>query len=525
MNMNLKTVVSLAVVVVLSAGLAMAGRGGGGGGHSGGGGGASRGGGGGGGGASRGGGGGGGYHAAGGGGAANRPAAVHTPSFSTPRQNFNTQASRPAYSQNAAANRPATAPRGQAASGQRAGTAGTPTWDNRLNTANRAGIDNRANPGSRTYVANRPISGNDVNINRTNNLVRATHGDWNRGDWYHGDWHGNWNNSWYYRPVGWWAAGDWIDANVSVIPWSWGYWPYYNPYYAGVVVDGGATIDYGQPIVVAQAAASPPAIPAGLTAEQQATPLLDAARNAFLQGDYKTALAQIDQAIAQVPNDTVLHEFRGQVLFALGRYKEAAAADYAVLSAGPGWDWTTLSALYPNVDVYTAQLRALEQYAKSNPAASEARFLLAENYLTCGYTDAAAAELKAVVQLNPKDQLSAQLLNSLSAAGTAAAAPSQAAPAPPLAAASLVGNWTATRANNATIKLVLTANGKFTWGLDQNGKPQQFSGTYTVADNLLVLKQGNNPMMVGQVAGLANDRFNFKVAGDNPSDPGLSFVR
>ena len=103
-----------------------------------------------------------------------------------------------------------------------------------------------------------------------------------------------------------------------------------------------------------------------------------------MQGDYKTALAQVDQAIAQVPNDTVLHEFRGLVLFALGRYKEAAAADYAVLSAGPGWDWTTLSGLYPNVDVYTEQLRALEQYAKSHPAASEAKFLLADNYLTCG---------------------------------------------------------------------------------------------------------------------------------------------
>ena len=140
-----------------------------------------------------------------------------------------------------------------------------------------------------------------------------------------------------------------------------------------------------------------------------------------MQGDYKTALAQVDQAIAQVPNDTVLHEFRGLVLFALGRYKEAAAADYAVLSAGPGWDWTTLSGLYPNVEVYTAQLRALEQYAKSHPAASEAKFLLAENYLTCGYTDAAAVQLKEVVQLDPKDQLSAQLLKSISAADTAAA--------------------------------------------------------------------------------------------------------
>src|SRR5208283_4597361 len=119
------------------------------------------------------------------------------------------------------------------------------------------------------------------------------------------------------------------------------------------------------------------------------------------------------------------------------------------------------------------------------------------------------------------------LLQSISAADTA----QPASPSPPAAstkpadAASLTGNWTATRADSAKINLALAGDGKFTWTVDQSGKPQQFSGTYTVGDNLLVLKQGNNPMMVGQVAALAKDRFNFKLPGDNPSDPGLSFVR
>jgi TolA-binding protein len=422
--------------------------------------------------------------------------------------------------------------------GQRPGIANTPNWDNRLNAANRTNINSRANLGNQAYAANRPNFGNNGNINGANNFGRPTHNDWNRGDWYHGDWHGNWDNSWNGGPMGWGGAGYWAGDALSAIPWSWGYWPYYNPYYAGPIVDGGATIDYSQPIVAASMAptvpmaVSPPDAPAGLTAEQQATPLFDAARSAFMQGDYKTALAQVDQAIGQVPNDTVLHEFRGLVLFALGRYKEAAAADYTVLSAGPGWDWTTLSALYPDVDVYTTQLRALEQYAQSHPTATEAKFLLAENYLTCGYTDAAAAQLKAVVQLNPKDQLSAQLLSSLSGADTAAsntvqpAIPSQpAAPLKPADAAGLVGNWTATRADSATITLALAGDGKFTWGVDQNGKPQQFAGTYTVANNLLVLKQGDNPMMAGQVAAPVNNRFTFKLVGDNPSDPGLTFVR
>ena len=77
----------------------------------------------------------------------------------------------------------------------------------------------------------------------------------------------------------------------------------------------------------------------------QVTDLLDAAHDAFYQGDYAAALKQCDQAIALQPNDVLLHEFRGLALFALRRYDEAAGAVYAVLSAGPGWDWTTLDQL------------------------------------------------------------------------------------------------------------------------------------------------------------------------------------
>jgi tetratricopeptide (TPR) repeat protein len=528
MNTNVKTVVSLALFVVLPAGLAVAGPGG-----------------------SRGvGGGGGGFRAAGGGGGGgfSRPASGHTPSFSTPRQNGNlshpsfnaprlgeTPAFRPSLPQNFGTNRPAITPGSRPGIGERPAIGNTPNWDNRLNVGNRPSIDNRPNIGNRTNLGNNininnrtNIGNNNINIgNRTNNIVRPTHYDWNRGDWHHGDWHGNWNHPWYYRPVGWWTAGYWAGAAASAIPWSWGYWPYYNPYCTGPVVVGTATFDYSQPIVVAQAAASPPLTQTGPTAEDQATLLLDSARSAFMQGDYETALAQVDRAIALVPNDTVLHEFRGLALFALRRYKEAAAAVYAVLSTGPGWDWTTLSGLYPSVDVYTQQLRALEQYAKSHPSSSSSEFLLAYHYLTCGYTDVAAAQLKEVVRLNPKDQLSAQLLNSISPPDTAPqeAASPPAAPAQPASASSLVGNWTATRGDGATIKLALGSDGKFTWTLDQYGKSQQFSGPYTVADNLLILKQGENPMMVGQVALLAGGRFNFKLVGDNPSDPGLTFAR
>ena len=123
---------------------------------------------------------------------------------------------------------------------------------------------------------------------------------------------------------------------------------------------------------------------------------LDAAHDAFAHGDYATAMTQVNQAIAQKPNDTVPHEFRALVLFATKRYKEAAAAIYAVLSVGPGWDWATMSGFYPDVNVYTAQLRALEQYRDDQPEVARGRAsCLAYHYMSCGHRDAAIARTEA----------------------------------------------------------------------------------------------------------------------------------
>ena len=103
------------------------------------------------------------------------------------------------------------------------------------------------------------------------------------------------------------------------------------------------------------------------TVTNQAMAIFDQARDAFKQADYKAALDLADQALRQLPNDPTLHEFRALCLFALGRYDEAAASLYAVLSVGPGWDWTTLINLYGNPETYTQQVRALESYCNQNP--------------------------------------------------------------------------------------------------------------------------------------------------------------
>jgi tetratricopeptide (TPR) repeat protein len=315
-------------------------------------------------------------------------------------------------------------------------------------------------------------------------------------------------------------------ALVWDAPWYWGYYPYYNPYYTEVIVVHDTTIDYSRPIVVAAPQAAAAATDPSAD-ESQALALLNSARESFAQGDYATATNWINQAIAKKSTLPVLHEFRGLILFATRQYRPAAAAIYAVLSVGPGWDWATLVGFYPDSNVYTTQLRALEDYCRANPRVAETRFLLGYHYMSCGHSDAAATEFKEAAALNPKDQLSAQLVAGLSgqqaSAATVPAPPT--APSLPVSAASLAGTWTASRADGSTFLFTLGADAAFSWQFTQKGQVQQFNGTYTVADNLLILKRDGNPTMIGQVAMPDATHFTFRLAGANASDPGLTFSK
>jgi tetratricopeptide (TPR) repeat protein len=153
----------------------------------------------------------------------------------------------------------------------------------------------------------------------------------------------------------------------------------------------------------------------------------DSARAAFKRGDYTKAQELTDKAIALLPSDATLHEFRALTLFAQQKYQDAAATLYAVLAAGPGWNWETMSALYPSPDVYTKQLRMLEAYAGTHPDEAYAHFLQAYQYLVLESKDAAVKQLQEVAKLQPNDKLSAALVKALTSGDTA---PSSVAPKP-----------------------------------------------------------------------------------------------
>jgi tetratricopeptide (TPR) repeat protein len=307
-----------------------------------------------------------------------------------------------------------------------------------------------------------------------------------------------------------------------------GYSSYENPYYVPpttTVVESPA-INYSQPIVTTTVLPEPTA-PTVVAAVSDS----DQAREAFYQGDYAKALASVDAALSKTSSDAVLHELRALCLFAMQKYKEAAGTLYAVLSVTPGWDWTTMSSLYPSVDTYTQQLRALEDYVRQNPDSADARFDLAYHYLTAGHRDEAAKQLKDIVRLSPNDQVSRQLLAMIapSESGSPSAAPAASPTTEPepkrTAPSSIVGNWKAPATAGGTVELTLLEDGRFTWKLTRQDKSQTFEGQYELTGTALVLEYSNGGTMVARVNSEGTDRFAFKMVGGQPNDPGLTFTK
>ena len=151
-----------------------------------------------------------------------------------------------------------------------------------------------------------------------------------------------------------------------------------------------------------------------------------------------------------------------------------------------------MAGLYPNIDVYTGQLRKLEAFVTANPTSTAGRFVLAYHYLTQGHTDAAVAQLKEVVALAPQDTLSAQLVKQFSPARHGARhAGGIDRPATgdgdPAKQGNLAGNWTAHPAGDTTIDLHIGDDGTFTWTVTAKGKPRQLAGKWSLADDLLTL--------------------------------------
>jgi uncharacterized protein (TIGR03066 family) len=345
-------------------------------------------------------------------------------------------------------------------------------------------------------------------------------------DWHHGCWNGNAGDWWHHM----WDDHTALMAfgttmwGVNRLAYGFGYWGYENPYYTEPYpLEGGTYIDYSQPIAVETAPAEEP--PPGTPTPGMSD--FDAARQAFYQGDYNAAMTSANKALAALPNDPIIHEFRALVLFAQGKYKDSAAGLYSVLSVGPGWDWTTLSSLYPNVDTYTKQLRALEAVVKQNPNASDARFVLAYHYLTTGSKGAAGNLYVALHKLQPEDKLIEQL--ALMTAGPEAigalSTPAPTTPAPAIDAATLAGKWSAAGPKGSKFLLELGQGGSFVWTYSEGDKNQTAKGVYALDGNVLALEPETGGVMLAEVTPPQGGSFAFSMLGAPPGDAGLKFSK
>lgn len=356
----------------------------------------------------------------------------------------------------------------------------------------------------------------------------------NYGDWYHGSWYpgSGWNYMWDNYPV---AAALGLTAwGLNRIGYGWGYSDYSNPYYSG----GGGSYgyDYSEPLVMYADSAASASADAGSAASTNASQPTDPgmaafeeARIAFRGGDYTTALSKLDTTLQTMPRDTVVHEFRSLVFFALQKYPESSAAIYAVLAAGPGWDWTTLISLYPGVDAYTAQLRALEEFVKANPKSPDGHFLLGYHYQTMGHAANASAQYKLAQTLLPNDKLIQQLVEMTTPAGQSTQSTPPVVPAVPqdmvLTAEKFVGKWTAT-SSGATFNLDLTKDGGFTWTYTRGKKKQSIQGAFAVDQNNLALETTDGGgTMLAEVTFTSPTQFQFKMIGDSKENPGLTFKK
>lgn len=353
--------------------------------------------------------------------------------------------------------------------------------------------------------------------------------------WHHGHRHvfwrpiHHWDYWWRNYPVLWsFGLTHW---GINRAGWAFGYYDYHNPYAARAVYYDNRVYDYSQPLIVARDAAplaadvADAALPPGVTEEGLAA--FDQARQAFFAGDYRLALRWTDDALREMPDDAVVHEFRALVMFALGRYQDAAAALHAVLSAGPGWDWATMSGLYPSVAEYTTHLRALEAARDAEPQDPAIRFVLAYHYVTTGHEQAAAEELRKLLRLNPEDQLAAEILQRVDPDAAVPEPPRPVVPPKPAAdiqAHDLMGHWVATR-DDSTFAMVLRDDNTFSWTYTKNGRSQEVGGVWAVdEDGVLALEIGEDDVLLAQVV-LEDGKMDFYMIGDTRGAEPLEFTQ
>ena len=152
----------------------------------------------------------------------------------------------------------------------------------------------------------------------------------------------------------------------------------------------------------------------------------------FKQGKYQAAIQSWRHALVDDPRNGAIVLLLSQALFAAGQYDEAAGATQAALQLLPPDKWGTVvihyKELYPNIQDYTNQIRALEKARDAKPEDPAMHFLLGYHFGYLGYPKHAVKELDKTIELAPKDEMAKKLRTDFSAKLNDADKPAAGAP-------------------------------------------------------------------------------------------------
>lgn len=133
----------------------------------------------------------------------------------------------------------------------------------------------------------------------------------------------------------------------------------------------------------------------------------------FANRNYRVAVSDLRQAVADQPSDGITSALFAQALFATGQFREATDETRRSMGLLNPENWgvvpTNLGDLYSNLQDYADQFQALERATENNPNSSDLQFLLGFHAGYRGNPNRAVACLDKALQLVPQDTLAQRL--------------------------------------------------------------------------------------------------------------------
>ena len=176
------------------------------------------------------------------------------------------------------------------------------------------------------------------------------------------------------------------------------------------------TVTVQSPAVQAPAAQAPaanqaPALPADQA--ERADRYVAAGEQSFRAGKYEDALRDWQHAMVDDPNNGGVVLLMSQALFAVGQWDAAANTLQGAMQMLPESEWGTVlknyKELYPDVAVYTKQIRTAEEARDAAPDDPALRFLLGYHFGYLNYPKHAVQELDKALDIEPRDAGSEKL--------------------------------------------------------------------------------------------------------------------